>query len=84
MYPVANQLVTRSVRIVSAAWCVICSGSRSTDGSSANGSGAYRHSRGYTPTIIASTVNPTAIYTAAIYTAVINANSSSIIRGGVT
>jgi hypothetical protein len=69
-------LVAWSVRIVSAAWRVITSVSSigsSADGSSTDSSGAYRHSRTYT-TIVAT----------AIYTTVINANSSSIIRGGVS
>jgi hypothetical protein len=64
------------VGIVSAAWRVIRTGG-STDGSSTN---AYRHSTSYgCATIVATTVNGTAMYTT-----VINANASSIIRGGVS
>jgi len=77
-------LVAGSVRIVSAAGCVICSGSGSADGSSTHGS-TYRHPRTYT--IIAatsSTISATAVNATAIYTAVINADTSSIIGGGVS
>jgi hypothetical protein len=80
--------VARAVRIVSAARCVICSGSGSPDSSRTN-RGAYRHARGHTTTIIASTivgspVSTAAIYTTAINAAVINADTSSIICGGVS
>ena len=68
-------LVARSVGIVSAASRPICSGSGSTNGGSTD---PYRHSTGYGRTTIATTVNSTAI------TTVINADASSIIRGGVS
>jgi len=78
--------VARSVRIVSAPWCVICSGSGSADSRGPNG-GTYRHSRGYAAIvaspIIGSPVNTAAIDTTAIDTTVINTNTPSIIRGGV-
>jgi hypothetical protein len=74
---VSNSLVARRIGIISAAWRVICCGSGSTDGSSTDGS-AYRHPGAYT-TVITSTVNA-----AAIYTTVINANTSSIIRRGLS
>ena len=82
------QLVTRAVGIISAARCVTCSGSGSAD-SSRTHRGAYRHSGAYTAiiasTIVGSPVSTTAaIYTTAIYTAVINADTSSIICGGVS
>jgi hypothetical protein len=82
---VAN-LVAGSVRIVSAAGCVICSGSGSADGSSTHGS-AYRHPRAYTiiaATIVGSTVSATTVNATAIYTAVIYADTSSIVCGGVS
>jgi len=79
--------VARAVRIVSAARCIICSGSGSPDSGSTN-RGAYRHSRGHTTiiasTIVGSPVSTTAIYTTAINAAVINADTSSIIGGGVS
>ena len=60
-----GRLVARSVRIVSAAWCVIRSGSAS----------ACCNSTGYT-TIIASTIVASAVDATAIYTRLINGNSS--------
>ena len=81
------QLVTRAVGIVSAARCVICSGSGSADSSRTDRS-AYRHTGAYAAivasTIVGSPVSTAAIYTTAIYTAVINADTSSIICGGVS
>lgn len=79
-------LVAGSVRIVSAAGCVICSGSGSADGSSTHGS-TYRHPRTYTiiaATIVGSTISATAVNATAIYTAVINADTPSIISGSVS
>jgi len=83
---VAN-LVAGSVRIVSAAGCVICSGSGSADGGRTH-RGAYRHSGAYAAiiaaTIVGSTVSATTVNATAIYTAVIYADTSSIVCGGVS
>ncbi len=63
------------MRIVSAARCVICSGSGSADSR-----GAYRHARDRTAimasTTMGSAVNTTAIYAAVIHTGLINGNSA--------
>jgi hypothetical protein len=68
-------LVARWVGIVSAAWwCVICSCSGSTDGSSTD---AYRHSTAYRCT----TINATAIDATMINASATNANASSICEG---
>ena len=76
------QLVTRAVGIVSAARCVICSGSGSADSSRTDRS-AYRHTGAYAA-IVASTIVGSPVSTTAINAAVINADTSSIISGGVS
>ena len=67
-------LVARSVRIVSAAWRVICSCGSSTDGSSTD---AYGHSAAYGCT----TINATTIDTTVVNAGAADTNTSSICEG---